>query len=80
LVNLNLEGLVNFNYQEKLKRDRIGIIFEKAVSKAWDPYQKKYNKKAKNTDHFEQASTCEGGSSSVKKQVISDRFTGLPSS
>lgn len=42
MLNLNLEALVSFNYQEKLKRDRIGIIFEKARQKAWDPAQSAY--------------------------------------
>lgn len=36
LVNLNLETMVTLYHQEKLKRDRIGIIFERAKKKAWD--------------------------------------------
>jgi len=36
LLNLNLEGIVLMGYQEKLKRDRIGIIFKKAKAEGWD--------------------------------------------
>lgn len=46
MLNLNLEALVNFSYQEKLKRDRIGIIFEKAKKKAWDPQQLAYRRQS----------------------------------
>jgi hypothetical protein len=31
-----LEALVTLNYQDKLKRDRIGILFKRAKKNAWD--------------------------------------------
>lgn len=42
LINLNLEAMVTLYHQEKLKRDRVGIIFEKAKKSAWDPAHKSY--------------------------------------
>lgn len=36
LLNLNLEGLVTMGFQEKQKRDRIGIIFKQAKEEGWD--------------------------------------------
>ena len=34
------------HHQDKLKRDRIGIIFQRAKKAAWDPLQKEYMKKS----------------------------------
>jgi len=36
LLNLNLESVVKHCEQEKLKRDRIGIIFSSAIQEFWD--------------------------------------------
>jgi len=44
LLNLSLEAIATLNYQEKLKRDRIGIIFQKAKTRAWDTYKEFYHK------------------------------------
>lgn len=40
LLNLNIEALVTMGYQDKLKRDRIGIIFKRAKKNAWDRPEK----------------------------------------
>lgn len=39
LLNLSLEAIASYNYQEKLQRDRIGIIFQKAKTRSWDQYK-----------------------------------------
>ena len=36
ILNLSLEALVTHGYQDKLKRDRVGIIFRRAKKSAWD--------------------------------------------
>ena len=41
LLNLNLESMVTIGHQEKLKRDRIGIIFRDAKKRAWDSRRKR---------------------------------------
>tara|TARA_B110000285_G_C15013831_1_gene557897 strand:+ start:455 stop:727 length:273 start_codon:yes stop_codon:yes gene_type:complete len=41
ILNLNLEAMVAVGHQDKLKRDRIGIIFKRAKKNAWDSRRKK---------------------------------------
>ena len=48
-LNLNLEAIVQMGYQDKLKRDRVGIIFKQAMQKSWEPLQKKYEESTNNT-------------------------------
>ena len=35
VINYNLEGIITMNFQEKQKRDRIGIIFRMAKQAGW---------------------------------------------
>ena len=74
LLNISLEAIANFNYQEKLQRDRIGIIFQKAKTRSWDAYRDYYKeirgkKNAKQLmDQFVVKNVTERGSGNPSKQ------------